>query len=411
MGSRWPVSSAANEIQQFNKFMTRTKTQKMRAKKARAAQAPPPQQPRKKGKSKNKKWFLGFDNFRMGSGDAPKRSRNMDLISMAPAEMGVQQASSNRRQIIAQDELVAMVQGSVTLQCTSWQVQPGLVANFPWLAQIANLYQKYKIRSMVFYFKPTVSQYNALGQQGRVVLSFDTDALSPLLQSTQQAEAMTPHVDGLPYEKMFLELPSERATPGDGKFVRSGPAPAGSDIKTYDAGVVYFTTEGLGGSGQIGELRVKYVVELLNPVLPNTIPPQVNYRVSAFSASSPASLTTGVQTQIAINTVGTVGNGLGVGYTAGGSFTMPSGLFNLTFKVKFTPSANNITTCIYEIRINGGAVGWSSFRNESATMGINTYVLPVTRAFSAGDVVTCWAQANFPSGTATADGYLQIELV
>jgi len=395
----------------FNKFMTRTKTQKMRAKKARAAQAPPPPQPRKKGKSKNKKWFLGFDNFRMGSGDAPKRSRNMDLISMAPAEMGVQQASSNRRQVIAQDELVAMVQGSASFQCTSWQVQPGLVANFPWLAQIANLYQKYKIRSMVFYFKPTVSQYNALGQQGRVVLSFDTDALSPLLQSTQQAEAMTPHVDGLPYEKMFLELPSERATPSDGKFVRSGPAPAGADIKTYDAGTVYFTTEGLGGSGQIGELRVKYIVELLNPVLPNTVPPQINYRISAFYASAPVNLTNSIPSQISINTLGTVGNGLGIAYTSGGTFTMPSGLFNLTFKVKFTPSTNAVTTCIYEIRINGAAVGWSSFRNESAAMTINTYVLPMARAFTAGDIVTCWAQAYFGSGTCTADGYLQIELV
>jgi len=380
----------------------------MRAKAAKKAPlARPRAQPaRRKKQGKGKKWFLGFDNFRAGSGDAPSSKRS-DLVSLAPAEYGTQQSASNKVQTIAQDELVAIVQGSVSFQCTSWQVQPGLVANFPWLAQLSALYQKYRIRSMVFYFKPTVSQYNSLGQQGRVVLCFDTDALSPLLQSTQQAENLSPHVDGMPYEKMYLELPAAKITPPDGKFVRTGPAPAGSDIKTYDAGIVYFCTEGLGGSGAIGELRVKYVVDLVSPMLPNSVPPQVNYRVTQAYASVPISASTATWTQIPINTYSTIGNGLGLSMDAGGNVTFPSGLFNIVYKVKFTPSAFSLTLMEYEIRVNGAPVGWSSFvntPNPGSSAGQNCWELTMVRNLTQGSIVTFWGRGTFASGTLTIDG-------
>jgi hypothetical protein len=90
---------------------------------------------------------------------------------------------------------------------------------------------------------------------------------------------MTPNMRFMPYQDAELDI-----TPSCGgeRYVRSGPVPAGSDPKTYDAGTIYFSTDGFGGSGTIGELHVEYTVDLINPILPNSVPPVINLNRSKF---------------------------------------------------------------------------------------------------------------------------------
>jgi hypothetical protein len=52
-----------------------------------------------------------------------------------------------------------------------------------------------------------------------------------------------------------------------GKYVRPGALPANTDIKTYDSGNFFLSTYGCQGTGNLGELRVKYTVRLSEPVL------------------------------------------------------------------------------------------------------------------------------------------------
>lgn len=170
-------------------------------------------------------------------------------------------------QTISQDELVGTVQMTQAFRCISYEVQPGLSENYPWLSQVASLYQKYVIEDMVYYYKPLVSQYAPLGQQGRIVLSFDTDAAASPLTSLQQAEGMSPHSDGIPFERINLRLPKRASAP---LYVRNATPPYGTDVKTYDAGKLFLCTEGGKSDEMSGELRVKYVVRLLLPVIAGT---------------------------------------------------------------------------------------------------------------------------------------------
>ena len=81
-------------------------------------------------------------------------------------------------------------------------------------------------------------------------------------------EATWPHKDDMPYKEVRLNLPIAELTGPGGKYVRPGLPPTGTDIKTYDVGVLHIATSGMESlDAYIGELRVRYRAILLIPVL------------------------------------------------------------------------------------------------------------------------------------------------
>lgn len=396
--------------------MTKTKTQKARAKAAK--QGKPKQHQPHPNPNRRKKWFIGVDNFRMGSGEAPKpaksRARNggLDLISLAPEERGTQ-ASFSRGQLIEQDEFVAVVNASVTFQTTTFILQPGLASQNPWLAQIASLYQKYKIIKWEYYYKPIVSEYDPIGQRGKVIMSFDSDVAGQYLTTFQQAEGMQPHVDFMPYQKASLPLSGKLySQTASGLFVRSGNVPAGADPKTYDAGILYFSTQGMSGSGAMGELHVRYQVQLINPVLPNVVAPPINYKYSAlWTTAVPVALTNGPYTQVTALTPTTI-NGLGL-TSPGGNLVMPAGTFRLDYNARLVNVPGGaFTSALLQIRINGIAhrgttTGWTGAGGNVYEWEMNgTY----TSTFSGGEIVTYYYATNYTI-TATGEFGLQVTVI
>jgi len=377
----------------------------------------------KKGGTR-KKWHFGLNtawgDLSMGSGDQSlamsgngKKGRNMrsntDLISLAPGESNGSQISG-KGQVIAQDELVGQVSGSVSFQSTNWQFQPGLATVFPWLSQLAVLYMKYRVRRLRFYYKPLVSQYAALGQGGRIVLAYDYDAASTNLQTLQQAEGMSPHVDGMPYENLSLNIDVARIGMSRNAelFVRTGPNPAGTDIKTYDGGTVYFASSGLGGSGTIGELRVAYEIELKNPLLPNSIAPPINNNVwSYYGAAVPVALTTLITSIVSLDTVYI--NGLGI-TLSGGRLTMPSGIFRFDAICTFSASGYVIADRSWGFTKNAVAQSGGFQRYTNGLDQIDSTPAPSVFSCSAGDVVDLRATARFASGTVSVYAIIYISL-
>jgi hypothetical protein len=325
------------------------------------------------------------------------------MISVAPGESSSK--AQNKTQLICQDELIQTVSSSVTFDCVSVLVQPGFAAVFPWLAQIAVLFQKYRIRSMKFYFKPTVSQYNTLGQAGRLVLSFDTDSASPLLTSLEEAEGMAPHADGMAYEKLVLNVP-DRAKRS--LFVRSGPQPVGTDIKTYDAGRLFISTQGMTGIGQIGELRVKYEVEVFQPMLPDQLRPAINISICKFQMPSAVSMVTGVAS---INNPTTkIANGLDLSIDAAG-IIMPAGWFQVKMHHEFTNSTNSATDFAGALFLNGlilasTRVGWNGTGSLGGYYGDSVII----HKFVEGDRVQCWGSATFASGASTYGCWVDLSI-
>jgi len=408
--------------------MTRTKTQKMRAKQERAAvaRAVGKMHAARPKKGKGKKWHFAlgtqWGGLSMGSGDkaqeikgprsAPRRREVGDLISQAPGEVTQDRSSKGRRQIIMEDEFVATVNGSTTFSCNNWKIQPGLDI-YPWLAQVARLYERYKVRKWKFYFKPTVSQYNSLGSQGRIVLSCDYDAATEMVQNLQQAEGMSPHSDGLPYQRVELGLDPVRMTEGpNGKFVRDQLPPAGSDIKTYDAGRFFICTEGMSGAGQIGELRVAYEIELINPRLPNLVIPPSN--TTASKCSGTLNATTALWQELSFtdfNLDTSVGNGLGITISAGNDLVMPAGQFFVMYNCDASNTSNVLSTLACRIKKNGVVIPGTTLALAGAA---SHQEIPVTSVSivvcNAGDILSFESYSVFAAGTTTVLGYVNIAL-
>lgn len=187
---------------------------------------------------------------------------------------------------VAEDEFISNVKSSENFRNhIVLPVNPGQADTFPWLANIAKQFDKYEFKMLEFYYKPTVSGFASAGQRGKVMLSFDFDAADPPPANKQQVEDRYPHADCMPYETCRLRVNPAQMRNQDSKYVRPGILPAGTDIKTYDAGTFTLSTEGGELDATIGELRVRYVVDLFVPVLESDSTSTVNFRVSQFAGS------------------------------------------------------------------------------------------------------------------------------
>jgi hypothetical protein len=232
---------------------------------------------------------------------------------------GGQTLQSSRRQVIEQDEFIAVVNGtnSATPTVTPFPINPGQAGTFPWLSKVALLFEKYTFEALEFYFKTRTSQFQTQGQ-GAVVLSCDYDAADAPPTTLQQTLDMDPHVDDVPYEQLRLFLQPFELNDGGrrkGKYVRPGALPGGGDIKTYDAGNLFVTTVNNGSTAELGELRVRYRVRLEVPVLESTGSAPANNQVAVFVSTAPQTLTTTVPTTVLLGTVSV--NGIGAVNTAG----------------------------------------------------------------------------------------------
>jgi len=177
--------------------------------------------------------------------------------------------STNRHsQIVEEDEFITDIQGSADFTTSRFPINPGQSATFPWGNNIAKLYERYEFQFLEFYYRREVSEFSTSGQSGKVILSCDYDASDPSPTSKQVVLDTEPHSDGMPcMEQIVLRLDCKQLRGLDSKFVRPGPQPAGTDIKTYDGGNFYISTQGTPDTNIIGELHVRYRVKCFVPVL------------------------------------------------------------------------------------------------------------------------------------------------
>lgn len=155
---------------------------------------------------------------------------------------------------------------------TSYKIQPGLQDTFPWLSVIAQNFEQYKLRGMIFEFKSTSadslnSTNTALGE---VIMATEYDSKKPDFASKVDMQNHQYAVAARQSSSMLH--PIECAHPLstlDTLYIRSGTVPEDADSRMYDFGNFQIATVGQQGSNvNIGELWVTYEVELLKARLP-----------------------------------------------------------------------------------------------------------------------------------------------
>jgi len=220
-----------------------------------------------------------------------------------------------RRFDFAEDEEIADIAGTASTSITSFAINPGQVGTFPFLATIAQRFEKYVFTQLEFYYKREVSEFATAGQTGKVVLSADYDASDAPPTSKQQMMDTDPHVDGMPCENMVLVVDCREAFDNGPKYVRPGGLPGAADIKTYDIGNLNVGVFGSAGDINVGELHVRYAGYFEKAVLESTTAVPANNSVSLFSDSVATTCTTTVAKTLPLAT--TVTNGLGIVNTSG----------------------------------------------------------------------------------------------
>jgi hypothetical protein len=189
-------------------------------------------------------------------------------------------------------EYVGEVISSTGWSATTFYINPGNGALFPWLSSIAIAYQQYSIRGMVFSYVSTcgsaiASTNNTLGT---VMMFTQYDSSSPIYGSKVEAEN-SDYASAEKASKSFMHAIecARNETPLRELYVTSAESPAsvslvqsqstvgsGSNLyvnvdpKTYFWGAFTVATTGMqAGSLDIGEIHVAYDIELLKPSAPS----------------------------------------------------------------------------------------------------------------------------------------------
>jgi len=327
------------------------------------------------------------------------------------------QSTNRQHMTVEEDEYIAevTVANQPNFNNVQYSVNPGQVGTFPWLATVAQRFEKYRFDYLEFYYKREVSEYATNGQVGKVMMSFDTDAADAPPTTKQQIEDTMPHVDSLPSENMRLRI-DESLLYGktDAFYVRPGALPGSADIKTYDIGNLNVATSGIVNNVAVGELHVRYRVHLLIPVLEAGAGGAVSLKSAFFQSTSPeASGATTVAKNVAFATA--TSNGLGVVNTTG-SLVPPAGTYAVDVTID---SCNGTSTAmqgsVVDLQKNGATVMKSApiiiaANNNTAVSSINASVFATISAIvtaNGTDAFTVPVINDFTAGTQTVQGTIR----
>lgn len=148
---------------------------------------------------------------------------------------------------------------------TSFDLNPGVHATFPWLANIAVNFERYKFHSLKFMFLPALGTSTS----GKVSFIPEYDAAddNTTLSKVQYA-SFEGYTEGSIWSKLICPLkPSNMLGGRSSHFIREKGLASDLDIKTYDVGKVLFGSSGYTTFGVIGDIYVEYDVTLYNPQL------------------------------------------------------------------------------------------------------------------------------------------------
>lgn len=189
---------------------------------------------------------------------------------------------TDARITVRHTEYLGPVTGSGVFQPTSYSINPGLGATFPWLSAIATCYEFYQFKELSLEYRPLCGT----GQSGGVLLAVDFDALDQAPTTIQKMMTYQTASQGPLYMPMTIRCPASNMSKfGGQKFVRHSVNPAGSDLKTYDIGKFWVGTESTNDGFHAGNLLVHYEVILSNPHTPTNAPWEYSASIHSITAS------------------------------------------------------------------------------------------------------------------------------
>lgn len=173
----------------------------------------------------------------------------------------------NHREYI-QDITSSSVAGAFNIN--SFIINPGDPATFPWLNNLAEQFEEYRVHGMIFEFKTTSS--DALNSTntalGTVVMATQYNSIAPVFTNKQQMENYEFGASTKPSCSLMHAIECDPKVTSFGPIftVRQGAGTDTGDVRLYDLGKFSIATVGLQGTSvNVGELWCTYSIELFKP--------------------------------------------------------------------------------------------------------------------------------------------------
>lgn len=271
--------------------------------------------------------------------------------------------------VVRHKEYLGDITASNVFRNQVFPINPGISLTFPWLSQIANSFEEYELRGMVFEFKSLSSDALLLtannSSLGSVIMGTQYDVLDKPFVNKIQMENHQYSNSAKPSQTFIHPIECARKqTPLTRLFTRNAAVPEGADPRLYDLGNFQLAVQGMQGAstGTCGELWISYEVKFFKPQLYEYLGIQQlfdRYDSPVQTAGPPSLATTpfgDISTLLPIkpdNIETMVGSNLGTTITAGRT----SG--NCTIVVTFPPY---IQSGVYKVQ-------YFDIGNEANTFG------------------------------------------
>lgn len=168
-------------------------------------------------------------------------------------------------------EFIQNVTGTAAFtQAAAFAINPGIAATFPWLSTVAQSWEKFRFRKLVFHYITRTGN----NVPGSVLFAPDYDASDAAPSSEQIAsdytdsDACPPYANPQTGHYVFPLNCARMNSVVQEHFIRTAPLAANQDIKLYDpANAFFFTNDGTAVAW--GKIWVEYEVDLFTPQLPS----------------------------------------------------------------------------------------------------------------------------------------------
>jgi len=182
-----------------------------------------------------------------------------------------------------------------TFNLQAFPIQPGLVQSFPWLSAIAQQYEEYVPRGIVYEFKTLSATAIASGTNstmGGIIMATDYNSINGNFVNKQQMDNTEYTCSAPVYESFYHPVECDaRQNPLANFYVRSGAVPTGTDQRMYDLGIFQVASFGVqGASVVLGELWISYEFDLRKPISTSALGQDVltdHFHLNVVSAAAP----------------------------------------------------------------------------------------------------------------------------
>jgi hypothetical protein len=198
---------------------------------------------------------------------------NNSLMSGGLSPPQIVNSSNHGGFIVRHREYLKDINATTAFALESFPLNPGISSTFPWLSTVANAFEQYKFRGIVFEIKSLASDSilsaSTSSALGSVIMATEYNSLNSNFANKNEMENHEFANSRKPSEDFMHPIECKRSlTSVDLMYIRSGSVPVGGDIRLYDLGKTEIATVGMqAASGVCSELWITYEVELYKPQL------------------------------------------------------------------------------------------------------------------------------------------------